>query len=299
LTPWVYGNPTIPTYTHCHNHPAVVPRTYTFQTGCYDVLTGEPKDCQETWILYWSTEGVAAEEVDRVRGAHRHPRQSGDHPRESIGEIQLDLMAERSARSGEWRTGGRSHDATVFFPEAAGVSRLFVYFVAPPGWYAVKDDVWVGDPADRSHRAGMATFLITSDVQELEELPDSSVYEKASNPHAHTAGEQFYGTPEMNAKLADLAKAYQDAYAEAHQGTLVNLSYNDLSLKYGGLFDVEGNWDCPHALHWVGRSVDVNHTCCPWLDKALLDRIAWQQVHLIEMHRQPGDENIHLELAGN
>jgi len=160
LTPWLSGNPTIPTYKHCLNHPTVIPWSYTFQTGCYDVVTGEALDCQETWILYWSTEGVAAQEVDHVRGAHLHPRQSGEHPLASIGEIQLDVVAQRSARSGEWRTGGRSHDATVFYPEAAGVSRFFIYFVAPPGYYAVTNDVWVWDPSDRTHRAGMATFNI-------------------------------------------------------------------------------------------------------------------------------------------
>jgi len=299
LTPWLSGNPTIPTYIHCLNHPTVIPWSYTFQTGCYDVVTGEALDCQETWILYWSTEGVAAQEVDHFRGSHLHPRQSGEHPLASIGEIQLDVMAQRSARSGEWRTAGRSHDATVFFPEAAGVSRLFIYFVAPPRYYAVTNDVWVWDPSDRTHRAGMATLLITSDVSELEKLPASSVYEKASNPHEHSAGEQFYGTPEMNKKLADLAKAYQDAYAEAHQGTLVTLSFNDLSLKYGGIFDVDGNWDCPHALHRVGRSVDVNHTCCPWLNKEEVDLMASRKFKLVEMHTKPGDENIHLEMQEN
>ncbi|MGC8763976.1 MAG: hypothetical protein ACP5VN_10165, partial [Acidobacteriota bacterium] len=41
----------------------------------------------------------------------------------------------------------------------------------------------------------------------------------------------------------------------------VKVSYNDLSLVYGGLYDIDRDhrWDCPHALHRVGTSVDVNH----------------------------------------
>lgn len=44
-------------------------------------------------------------------------------------------------------------------------------------------------------------------------------------------------------------------------GTPIIISLNDMSLAFGGLFDgVYGNWQSPHALHRVGRSVDINNT---------------------------------------
>lgn len=35
-----------------------------------------------------------------------------------------------------------------------------------------------------------------------------------------------------------------------------------MSLPWGGLFDINGDWSCLHRRHRLGRSVDVNH-CLP------------------------------------
>jgi hypothetical protein len=37
------------------------------------------------------------------------------------------------------------------------------------------------------------------------------------------------------------------------------LSFNDLSLPLGGLFDIAHDWYTPHLFHRLGRSVDINH----------------------------------------
>jgi hypothetical protein len=34
---------------------------------------------------------------------------------------------------------------------------------------------------------------------------------------------------------------------------------NDMSLKWGGLFDIHHNWDSPHSLHRIGNSVDIEN----------------------------------------
>lgn len=298
LTPWICVRPTVPSYSACKDHPAVVPDVYPFRTGCYDLRTGMPADCQESWILYHSTEGVIPVAMDYWTGAHLHPRESGDHPRASIGEILLDFMAESSARSGEWQTQGKVHWGDVLIPEASGVSRLFVYFVAERGYYCVANDVWVRDPADSTCRACMGTFLIEAHVEGLEPLPDSEWYETASNPYDHKAGKQFYATPEMIRRLTELSKRYVEWY-EGETGKKIRVSFNDLSLLWGGIYDYkqERRWDCPHALHRVGRSADVNTRERPWIIKNKIDELAKApDLNLKEMHTKPGDNKIHLEM---
>jgi hypothetical protein len=33
---------------------------------------------------------------------------------------------------------------------------------------------------------------------------------------------------------------------------------NDMSLPYGGLFDIQGNWRPPHVTHRTGRNADIS-----------------------------------------
>jgi hypothetical protein len=270
----------------------VVPDVYPFRTGCYDIRTGTPGDCRESWILYQSTEGVAPAAMDYWTGAHLHPRESGDHPRASVGEILLDFMAEPSARSGEWETQGEVHRGDVLIPEASGVSRVFIYFVAPRGYHCVANDEWVRDPADSTCRACMGTFLVEAHVEGLEPLPASGWYETASDPCGHTAGKQFYATPEMIRRLMELSKRYVEWYEE-ERGQRIRVSFNDLSLIWGGIYDYKParRWDCPHALHRVGTSADVNGPS--YIVKWKLDDIA-KKIGLREMH--PSGTLMHYEL---
>jgi hypothetical protein len=144
----------------------------------------------------------------------------------------------------------------------------------------------------------MGTFLVEAHVEGLEPLPQSEWYETASNPCGHTAGKQFYATPELIRKLTELSKRYVEWYEEEN-GQRIRVSFNDLSLIWGGIFDYKParRWDCPHALHRVGTSADVNTTNRPWIIKEKLDRLASApDLNLKEMHTKPGDNNIHLEM---
>jgi hypothetical protein len=38
------------------------------------------------------------------------------------------------------------------------------------------------------------------------------------------------------------------------------ISLNDMSLPWGGLFDIDVDWQTPHNLHRIGHSVDINNT---------------------------------------
>jgi murein endopeptidase len=56
----------------------------------------------------------------------------------------------------------------------------------------------------------------------------------------------------LNGALVGLA----DDYAELYPGS--KLYYNDASLVGGGLMDISGEWQNPHASHRVGEDSDVN-----------------------------------------
>lgn len=88
----------------------------------------------------------------------------------------------------------------------------------------------------------------------LEELPESQYYIKFRNPdNSHPDDCAFYGTPSMNRAIAQLAEAYYN-YKDQH----IRLSINDMSLKYGGVFDLHNDCSYHHWRHRTGKSVDIN-----------------------------------------
>jgi len=66
-----------------------------------------------------------------------------------------------------------------------------------------------------------------------------------------THSDNHYGTVSMNGSLVSLA----DSYANAFPGQ--RLAYNDMSLEYGGLFDINGTWAPPHSSHRFGVDADL------------------------------------------
>jgi len=62
-----------------------------------------------------------------------------------------------------------------------------------------------------------------------------------------------YAIPILETKITQLAATY----AAAKNGTI---EVNDMSLPWGGLFDIYGDWETPHVLHRTGHSVDINHS---------------------------------------
>ena len=89
----------------------------------------------------------------------------------------------------------------------------------------------------------------------LVSLPDPGEddgYIKVRSPEAeHPDEEAFFGTERTVLVLARLAEEYLQASGRV-------LSVNDMSLRYGGLFDVHHNWIHPHQTHREGKDADIN-----------------------------------------
>jgi hypothetical protein len=81
-------------------------------------------------------------------------------------------------------------------------------------------------------------------------------------------------TPEFSDSLQlAIEKFYNWTLAKEHGGTAIPVSLNDMSLPYGGRYDISGLWDGRdsqyHKYHRLGTSVDVN----PTLDSAQVFRL--------------------------
>ena len=61
-----------------------------------------------------------------------------------------------------------------------------------------------------------------------------------------------YGTSDLIKKLKALADSL---YADSSHV----LRLNDLSLQFGGPFDIKNNWDTPHQTHRLGVNGDVSY----------------------------------------
>ena len=51
--------------------------------------------------------------------------------------------------------------------------------------------------------------------------------------------------------------AGQKARDTTRPDTFRVLDVNDISLRWGGLFDIHGDWSVPHRTHRTGRTVDI------------------------------------------
>jgi len=67
----------------------------------------------------------------------------------------------------------------------------------------------------------------------------------------------FYGRPELIEKVRRLAEAFRERWGAI-------LTITDMSLPWGGLFDVDETWTPPHTRHRNGRSVDISRRV--WVD---------------------------------
>ncbi len=86
-------------------------------------------------------------------------------------------------------------------------------------------------------------------VSGLQELGPGTDYDLIGQTTSHP--QNHYGTAGLIASLRSLAQAYAKAFPGER------LAYNDMSLQFGGLFDIRGGWSPPHGSHRLGTDVDL------------------------------------------
>ena len=102
---------------------------------------------------------------------------------------------------------------------------------------------------------------VTVRVPDLQLLPRSTEYEKVGGTSNHQGPPSFpndenhWAHPDVLAGLQQIAREWLTlAPSQAP------LTINDVSLPWGGRFDIAGRWDGSHSTHRVGRDADIRTT---------------------------------------
>ena len=107
--------------------------------------------------------------------------------------------------------------------------------------------------------------IIQVRVPDLKRVTAGDGYEMAGPTSEHPVG--WYATSSTKTNLESIGKAYKEKYDTEEntgfEGEL--LRYNDMSLIYGGKFDLDGDWctDSDHRAHRVGTEIDLGHKNVP------------------------------------
>lgn len=137
------------------------------------------------------------------------------------------------------RPAGALRPGTTLNTGAAGVA--VVTYVAPrPGGLV--------DLTGRSGDADSASVTIMVAVPGLTLLLPGAHYELIGATTAHPTN--HYGTPGFVSALQQLA----DSLYAKHGA---KLEFNEMSLEFGGVFDLQQQWDRPHAEHRLGTNCDM------------------------------------------
>jgi hypothetical protein len=151
-------------------------------------------------------------------------------------------------------TGGHDHDDPsrpkgVFSPAsgstgASGVANI--KYTAPEVSGLVLANVTCAVPSGGLCVGGLiGAFTLHGG---LESLGPGTNYELVGATPQHT--DNHYGTPDFNAALVKVANAYAKKFGD-------KVAYNDMSLIFGGLFDISGEWHPSHAEHRWGKNCDM------------------------------------------
>ena len=195
---------------------------------------------------------------------------------EDVSNKTLVFDIKRVDSSNEYENGGHSHDdATVstaigFFDnntcttDSSGSCDVIWHPPEASGLYELK--VYVDGEPDV---ANTQRFMVG--VEGLTSLVPSSYYrlkgQRPAHPDNHWAMEDVIGY------IQQMSSSF---YRDHNNATL---GINDMSLVYGGLFDISADWNIPHSLHRLGRSVDIDSHAetldghCLQVDKGVISRL--------------------------
>jgi hypothetical protein len=100
-------------------------------------------------------------------------------------------------------------------------------------------------------RKYFTTDIIDIKVKNLVELSTGTGYSLVGQTNTHPSN--HWVIPEFKTDLEDIGKLWKQRCPKSDP-----LYYNDASLKWGGLFDIKGNWTSPHDGHDTGVHIDIS-----------------------------------------
>ncbi|HCH0920160.1 penicillin-insensitive murein endopeptidase [Vibrio parahaemolyticus] len=89
-----------------------------------------------------------------------------------------------------------------------------------------------------------------------------------------------WGKVKLCKAISELGSSFYDEFKK-------HLYINDMSLQFGGLFDIKGNFKAPHKTHLNGEHVDINLTTMNEKEKKFFEIRAKELGFIVEVHRNP------------
>lgn len=115
--------------------------------------------------------------------------------------------------------------------------------------------------------SGSQTKTAQSGIEGLALLSAGSGYALIGATAKH--GTNHYATSAALSAIPLIASEYHAAFPKDQ-----DLLVNDISLRYGGLFDIGGDWAAPHITHRFGSQVDLQKSTIPADHQAKFEELA-------------------------
>ncbi len=93
-------------------------------------------------------------------------------------------------------------------------------------------------------------------IPDLVELAAGPEYDLTGTTAVHPSPANHFGRQQTVDALQRIAVAYEQHKIDNGLNAWPRVGYNDISLPFGGIFDISGEWRPSHHQHRVGRNVD-------------------------------------------
>ena len=249
--------------------------TLSYSIYCYNYATGRPAACRFEYE-YLGYDESHLSEVDIASaceyggnglpsstscggGGHSH---SNSRPATFNGSAVRLLNAEDEDASdygvkGVQPTGlaDSVYQIVLDTPEASGLYSWRFNVRLPPGFAFTSPSGEDGVSLDGAERNILGTNII--EVKNLVQFPAHENYLKVRSPDDRHVDQDAY---QVEAAMHSSLTAFAHEYRLLSGSSDYRISFNDISLPLGGLFDINGGWTRPHGSHRRGRDADLNKT---------------------------------------
>lgn len=141
-------------------------------------------------------------------------------------------------------------------------------------WFAPEYSTRITQEAQFSY-ACTGSIVLVDDiiVPGLRPMPAGQNYilyppANTDNPY-HPTKDTHYGTQKLIDTLTSIADTYHQSFSTASP-----IQINDMSLPWGGLFDIHEDWNPPHSLHRCGSQADIRESQIPQANREKFLEIA-------------------------
>lgn len=179
------------------------------------------------------------------------------------GTYQVDFIITNYDTSAAGHTHGEVSQASrgaldascmITIPEGSFEGECQVMFVADQ----VSGVVTIEGMVQAGQDTATADVKVTVKVDGLVEFSGPWFSGLRSPDENHKNDVAFYLEPAVVPKIEEMLKDWQKNRGITSSTPTLVLSLNDMSLPWGGVFDLNLNWKQPHNAHRIGQSVDIN-----------------------------------------